>query len=200
MTEVISPLYYLPPIHCVGTYVQKAEVLLEANENYQKGSFRNKCLIGTAQGPLILSIPLRRGKHQSQDIQQVLISNEEDWQIQHWRSIKTAYSNTPYFEHYHYIFEAVYAQSVELLWDFNMQLMDAVQKCLGSEISFLLSEDFQKEYGTEVIDFRKIKRPSKVIPAYPQVHEEAVPFQSDMSILDLIFHLGPEALGYLKQC
>ena len=184
----------------MGSFVQKGHVVLEANENYQKGSFRNKCQIGTAQGPLILSIPLRRGKHQAQEIKKVLISNELDWQTQHWRSIKTAYSNTPYYEHYDYLFEAIYNQKIELLWDFNIQLLDIVQKCIGSDIRFELSSSFQKKYNSDCIDFRNVKRPSQVIPTYPQVHEETFPFQSDLSVLDLIFHLGPEALGYLKNC
>ncbi len=181
----------------MGTYVQKTTVL-EANENYQKGSYRNKCRIGTAQGPLTLSIPLRRGKHQSLGIQNVLISNEEDWQKQHWRSIETAYSNAPYFEHYAYLFESVYARSFDRLWDFNISMMDIVQQCLGSNIDFQLSANFLDQYGDSSIDLRKTKRPFIDIPSYPQVHEETMPFQSDMCILDLIFHLGPEALGYLK--
>jgi len=184
----------------MGTYVQKTAVILEANESYQKGSFRNKCRIGTAQGPITLSIPLRRGKHQSLDIQSVLISNEEDWRTQHWRSIRTAYSNTPYFEHYDYLFEGVYNQQAELLWEFNMEMLKTVQQCLGSSIDFQFSKEYQKEYGPDVMDFRKIKRPTKEIPAYPQVHEVAISFLPDMSILDLIFHLGPEALEYLKSC
>lgn len=184
----------------MGTFVQKEKVVLEAKENYQKGSFRNKCQIGTAQGPLMLSIPLRRGKHQAQGIQNVLVSNDMDWQTQHWRSIKTAYSNTPYYEHYDYLFEAVYNLKIDLLWDFNMQLLEVVQKCIGSDVVFELSSEYQKEYETADIDFRKVKRPSQVIPSYPQVHEETVPFQSNMCILDLIFHLGPESIGYLKNC
>lgn len=200
MSTVISPLYYLPPIHVMATYLQSAEVIFEAHENYQKGSFRNKCQIGTAQGPITLSIPLRRGKHQAQDIQSVLISNEEDWKTQHWRSIKTAYSNTPYFEHYDYLFKGIYIKDVELLWEFNRSMLKVVQQCIGTKIDFQLSNDYQKDYGVDVVDFRKTKRPLRQIPEYPQVHEEAIPFQSDMSILDLIFHLGPEAQGYLRQC
>jgi len=198
MRKIISPLFYLPPIHCVTQYIQCDELIIEANENYQKGSFRNKCRIATAQGSIILSVPLRRGKHQALGIKNVLISNEENWRLQHWRSITTAYNNTPYFEHYSYLFEAVYTQQFDRLWEFNMAMMFVIQKCLGITLDYHLSEKYESDVEGYELDLRKIKRPTADIKPYPQVHEETTGFLSDMSIIDLIFHLGPEARVYLK--
>jgi len=184
----------------MAAFVQNGEVVLEVHENYQKGTFRNKCRIGTAQGELILSIPLKRGKHQAQGIKNVLISNSQNWQLQHWRSIQTAYSNAPFFEHYAHYFQHVYTEQKELLWDLNISVFETIQRCIGSSIVVLESEQYLRDYGNEVVDFRNLKRPSQPVPYYPQVHEESIAFQADLSILDLIFHLGPESLGYLKKC
>ena len=198
MMHIITPIYYLPPISCVALYIQNEDITIESFEHYQKGTFRNKCKIGTSQGPLLLSIPLRRGKHQSQDIRQVLISNEDNWALQHIRSIRTAYSNTPYFEHYFYQFEEIFQKPHTLLWEFNLDMLKIIQQCIGSNIDFSFSLEYISETGNDIIDLRNKKRPFMEIPPYPQVHEGGIPFQQDLSIIDLIFHLGPEALSYLK--
>lgn len=198
MKAVISPLYYLPPIHCMAAYVQCERLIIEASENYQKGSFRNKCIIGTSQGALTLSIPLLRGKHQSLDIRNVKISNAENWQRQHLRSVRTAYSNAPFFEHYCYRFEPLWQRQYKLLWELNMDMFKVIQNCLNLELKYDLTESYKPIYEEGTTDLRKIKRPFQKIKPYPQVTDELLPFQQDLSILDLIFHLGPEAPGYLK--
>jgi len=182
----------------MAVYVQCDNLNFEASENYQKGSFRNKCHIGTSQGVLTLSIPLMRGKHQSLGIENVKISNADNWSRQHLRSVQTAYSNAPFFEHYFYRFEQVWQQPYQLLWELNMDMFKVIEKCLGLEIPYNLTIAYEQIVDGPVLDLRKTKRPFQEIKPYPQVCEAVIPFQHDLSILDLIFHLGPEAAGYLK--
>jgi hypothetical protein len=117
---------YLPPISWCSAFWKAEVVALVNNENYQKGSFRNRAHIAGPNGMQRLSIPLVKGKHQQTPIRAVRISYEIDWQRQHWRSICTAYGNAPYFEHYVDELRSFYQQRHTFLFDFNLMLMEWV--------------------------------------------------------------------------
>ncbi|NJN78366.1 MAG: WbqC family protein [Saprospiraceae bacterium] len=91
---------YFPPLAYFSVLLKHEKVWIEQFENYQKGSYRNRCHIATANGLLRLSIPLEKGKNNQTCIKEVKIHNDTNWQIQHWRAIKSAYGNAPYFEYY----------------------------------------------------------------------------------------------------
>ena len=88
---------YLPSIQFFSKLTRFSTLLLEAHENYQKGSYRNRCHIAGANGLMRLSIPLRKGKNEQLPIQKTLISYDEPWITQHWQSIRSAYGNAPFF-------------------------------------------------------------------------------------------------------
>jgi len=199
MFTVLSPLYYCAPIHVYACYMQSAGITIEAFEHYQKGSYRNKCKIGTAQGPLLLSIPLKRGKHQQQDITTAKISHAQKWNIHHLRSIRTAYGKSPYFEHYIDELRGVIQNPGETLWELNWAIFELINGWIGLDTPIRKSTDYQKE-SNALVDFRQDKLTSQDLPSYPQVHEKEQGFQTDLSILDLIFHLGPESRSYLLKC
>ncbi len=117
---------YLPSIAWCSAFWNADKVTLEAWEHYQKGSLRNRAHIAGPNGVQLLSIPLLKGKNQQTPIREVRIANHEQWQRQHWRAIKTAYGNAPYFEHYADGLEAFYEREYEFLFDFNLALMEFV--------------------------------------------------------------------------
>ena len=88
-------LYYLPPVSWCAAAWNSEAIVVEACENYQKGSLRNRCFIAGPNGVQRLSIPLEKGKHRQMPIRDVRIAYDEPWQRQHWRSISTAYGNAP---------------------------------------------------------------------------------------------------------
>jgi hypothetical protein len=170
---------------------------LEKYENYQKRSYRNKCLILAANGILPLTIPLKKGKNNKSPISKVEISYEENWQINHIRSIKSAYTSSPYYEYYMDDIEELINSKHIYLYNFNLNIIKWFCKVL--DITLLESEEYIKEMPN---DLRHVILPKSRIDnltSYIQVFSEKYEFQSDLSILDLIFCKGPEVKTYLKK-
>ncbi|MBX2889667.1 MAG: WbqC family protein [Saprospiraceae bacterium] len=190
---------YLPPIAWCAVAWQNDAVAIEAHENYQKGSLRNRCHIAGPNGVQRLSIPLAKGKHQQTPIRDVRIAYDEPWQRHHWRSIQTAYGNAPFFEHYADHIAPFYERRYAFLFDYNLELLTFVlQKKFGWAGNFQFSETFfsphQWPHGT---DLRRLvlAEPaggtSWLSPArYPQVFEERSGFLPNLSVLDLLFCCG----------
>ncbi|MCB0661471.1 MAG: WbqC family protein [Saprospiraceae bacterium] len=196
--KAIVEIQYLPCIQYISKWYLYKEVRLEAHENYSKGSFRNRSMIGTSMGPRRLSIPLLKGKNSGTSIKDIKIANDNDWQTQHWRSIKTAYNSAPYFEFYQDDLIPFYKKPYEFLWDFNLELMEKIFVLLGNPQTFQTTTDFEKEPSSDYADLRnqispkvKMQDPTFNLTAYGQVFEANQGFMENLSVIDLIFCLGP---------
>ncbi|MFT4761953.1 MAG: hypothetical protein ACI9XO_003808 [Paraglaciecola sp.] len=209
---ILIEMQYLPPIQYFAKLYQFDKMQLEAKENYFKGTYRNRCHIAGANGLQRLSIPLRKGKNRQQSIREVEISNDEKWQSEHWHSIKSAYGNSPFFEYYVDELQPFYKKEYELLWDWNRDLVNKMMELVGIDCLIEETVEFLKptEQGTElpVFDFRNSIQPKvsrqkedanfKEV-AYGQVFIEKHGFLPNLSILDLLFCQGPNAIEILRQ-
>ncbi len=205
---IVLELHYLGSLPYYSKFLLHPTVWIEQHEHYRKGSFRNRCLLATANGVLALSIPLLKGKHQQAPIRNVAIDNRTDWQVQHWRSIKTAYGNSPFFDYYAEELQTLYQQPYTYLFDFCF----AAQKLVLQLLSFPSAVELTTTYATtptQCLDFRHQLLPknyshyqdSYYTPlSYPQVFEDRQGFLPNLSILDLLFCTGPEAPAHLMQC
>ena len=196
---LILPILYLPSVSWCAAAWNHREVWLEACEHYQKGSLRNRCYIAGPNGVQRLSIPLAKGKHQQTPIREVRISCDEPWQRQHWRSIRTAYGNAPYFEHYADGIAPFYERRFEFLFDYNYELLTYIfQKKLGWKGAFHYTKewlhtselepetDFRHAFSGEPGEWPERFRPKR----YPQLFEERHGFLPNLSVLDLLFCCG----------
>lgn len=190
---------YLPPVSWYALFWRSQTVVLEANEHFQKGSYRNRCHIAGPNGVQRLSIPLQKGKHQQTPIRDVRIAYDEAWQVLHWRSILTAYGSAPYFEHYINEFAPFFEKKYTFLFDFNLELLQLLIQKTGWSGTLRLSDVFAPQNITLPDDFRdsmspKIRPPAWFSPArYPQVFAERHGFLPDLSALDLLFCCGKRA-------
>ncbi len=196
---MIFPVTYFPPIIFWSLW-QQGEIILEAKEHYQKRSFRNRMHIASPNGWLALSIPLLKGKNSKMPVQDVLIDNTKPWQRDHWRSLQTAYGKSPFFEHYMEALRPLYVQKYEKLFDFNMSTILLVRTLLFADNqSFILSDKY--EYHNPKEDFRGKIKPNQEFNhsfvEYVQVFQDQTGFVSNLSILDLLFCMGPEAARFL---
>ncbi|MGE3825167.1 MAG: WbqC family protein, partial [Bacteroidia bacterium] len=165
-------------------------------ENFVKQTFRSRCEIYGANGKQLLSVPVeKRGNHIP--ITEVRVSYKEDWQKIHWRSIVSAYRNSPYFEYYADDFQPFFDTKIELLFDLNMSLHKIIMKLLKAEINHEFTQTYISDFGENVLDLRKKEIILPGIPIYNQVFEERHGFISNLSILDLLFNSGPDALDIL---
>jgi len=203
--SLLIELQLFPSLQYLSKW-QGFSVILEGEEHYRKGSFRNRYHLATAQGPLALSVPLEKGKHQQLPVREVKIDYKKDWPKQHWRTIETAYGKAPFFDYYgedlRAILESRPSHLFELNWAALQFLLEHFQ--LGQP-SF--SQQFSHQFE-EGLDFRNQIRPQQqaktqdpylaLIP-YPQLFEDRLGFLPYLSALDLLFCMGPEAPYYLAQ-
>ena len=207
--SILLELQYLGPVQYYSKFLKFESVVIEQHENYRKGSFRNRCIIASANGTVSLSIPLLKGKHQQTNIQSVAIDNHGKWQLMHWRSIQTAYGNSPFFDYYKDDFKALFEKKYELLFHFCRDVHELVLELLQIVPNCTYTNTYVKKTTVDTLDFRSFILPKNFqqnidpnfkAKAYPQVFEDRLGFIPNISILDLLFCLGPEAVVQLKNC
>ena len=205
---ILLELQYLPPIQYFAKLVQYEEVWIEQQENYSKRSYRNRCHIVGANGLLRLSIPLVKGKNEQMNIRKVRIAYQEPWQKQHWTTICSAYGRAPFFEFYAEELAAFYQREWTFLFDFNWALLQKLIELTGINSDLNRTKAYQKMYPAGFFDFRDGVFPKKhrqkednhfVAPKYRQLFEERHGFLPNLSILDLLFCTGPQAILYLEE-
>lgn len=201
MTLIIESQYFAP-VSLYSTLEAKSNIIFEQFEIYQKRSFRNRCIIAGANGPVSLSIPLHEGREQKKFIRDIRIANQYDWQDQHWKTIVSSYNRSPWFEFYKSSLEKFYLKRFEFLFDWNFALFEwSVQK-LEMDIVAELTDHFEKEYNDQHwLDLRNKLLPKNYqhfkSPYYSQVFMERSGFLQNLSILDLLFCEGRNSLNLL---
>ena len=198
MTSVLLDLPYLPSVLWFGNFLKHETVWIEHEENFVKSSHRNRCDIAGAGGKLTLSIPLQGGRDHHQKYRETKISYQSNWQSSHWQSIKSCYGSAPYFEFYCEKFEQFYEKHYDFLFDFNLDLLDASINALKLKKGFYLTTNYEK-LPADNLDLRtgRVKQATIQLPRYYQVFEDKNGFIPNLSILDVIFNLGPGAKEYL---
>jgi len=204
MNTALIELHYFPSVAYFSQLCAHQEICIEQHENYQKGSYRNRCYIAGPNGRQRLSCFLKSGKNEQQSIREVQLSYKEAWHKQHWNSIKTAYGNAPYFEFYADDIQAILFKKHNYLFDLNLDLLKCITKQLSLNIDFGLSPNFTKVIKEkEIIDLRNSITPKQIDKSapfqYAQVFEDRHGFLGNLSILDLLFCTGPEAALLLRR-
>lgn len=204
---ILLETQYLPCAQYFTKFLRHSKVFIEGHENYTKGSYRNRCYIAAANGPLSLSIPLKGGKNQQQAIRAVAISHETSWTSEHWTSIQSAYGSAPFFEHYGPELEAFYKNKPDKLFDFNEALLKWILKKLKLEVDLNVTTAYEHRLNSDTEDWRNAISPKaqkrRVDPHfkakyYAQVFESKHGFLPNLSILDLLFCAGPQAILILE--
>lgn len=200
--QVILSSHYFPCIAYFAHLVKYQDIIIDTGENFLKQTFRNRCIIYTSNGPLALSIPLI--KKNNIPMKDVLINFKEDWKIKHWRAISSAYNSSPFFEFYCDKLKEVFFKKYSSLTSLNRALLEQICYELSITNNIITSETYITIKDSE-LDLRSTLNPkqtfqgSDIYPRYIQIFEAKYGFQSNLSILDLLFHEGPESLNYLTK-
>ena len=202
---VILSTSYLPPIQYFSKFYLCNRIFIEKHENYQKQSYRNRCVIYAANGPLILVIPIKKKQGTKLKISDIKIDYDLDWQKLHWKSIVSAYKNSPYFDFYEEKFTHFYEKREVFLLDLNNRILKELLE------NFYISKfpEYSNKYNSEgsFIDYRQSINPKKRLmkldstfypEPYHQVFADKFGFISNLSIIDLLFNKGPESSEILK--
>lgn len=200
MSSVLLATAYFPPVIYFSEIINAKTVILEKEENFQKQTFRNRCVILGANGPLNLTIPV---KHDAPKIRisDLLISYHSNWQTIHLRAIESAYRNSPFYEYYIDDFLSFFNKNYHSLLDFNTAILKTCINLLKIRSDIEYSASFTPLENPN--DLRISISPKKeltqfIFPEYHQVFIDKFGFISNLSVLDLIFNLGPDSLEYLK--
>lgn len=205
--STILPVTYLGPIQYWAHLVNSPESIIELCCNFERQTYRNRVNILAANGVLPLSIPVEKPLKGVTKTKDALISYDTPWQANHWRSIVSAYMNTPYFEFYADDYEKIYGKNYRFLIDMHAELYSIIADNLGVEPSFVYSDSYIKA-GDDDLDLRDVIHPkrdwredSQFFPApYRQIFSDKYGFTPNLSIIDLIFNKGPESILYLRDC
>lgn len=199
MTPLFSTAFF-PPIAYIASLSQYHEVFIEAKETYPKQTYRNRMEIMTAGGIRLLTVPVRRNNHTRTD--EVTIDYRDRWNVIHMRTLTAAYSASPFFQYYCSELEDLLMQHYDRLIALNHHVLEWILQKLKIPCILKETEDFTAP-GDMHGDFRntfspKIPYPASHYPSYYQVFSDRHPFVPNLSILDLLFNLGPEAKNYIN--
>ena len=197
---------YFPSINWFKYSLFKTNIILLSCESYQKMTFRNRCVVTGSQGLINLSIPIVGGRVQQIAYKDITICNLENWQLNHWRTITSCYNRSPYFEYYRDSLEQFFLKRSNFLFEHNLSILYWIKNVLGFDADFQVADKIPEVLikEEEIEDFRNKWLPKNFQSEetgiiYPQVFEDRIGFQPNLSILDLLFNTGPEALNILKQ-
>lgn len=192
---------YLPPVEYFALMTGAGRVIIENKENYVKQTWRNRCRILSSNGPLTLSVPVLKGVHPKIRIREVRIDYTKRWQQVHLGAITSSYSSAPWFQFYFGKIEEIILTSPELLIDLNNSLLRAVLNFTGIKSELRYSDSFEQPAGAGH-DYRYSLSPRKnylhQTKEYIQVFSYKSDFVPGLSIIDLLFNLGPDSINYLK--
>jgi len=195
--KVLIPISYLGPVSYYSTILQSEEIFIETKEHFIKQSVRNRCVILSANGVQTLSIPKERKSSDKTLITNIKISNTQNWQKLHWQSLISSYNSSPFFEYYKDNLEELYLSPQLNLFDFNIKLTETILSFLQTEKHIKFTSEFSDNF--DGIDLRNHRFNNNNMEKYEQVFADKIEFQSDLSVVDLLFNLGPETTSYLER-
>lgn len=199
MTVLLSTTYF-GPVQWYQKLYRSDEVQIEQWESFQKQTYRNRCLIAAPNGIQALTVPV---EHNSQLIKDIRVSDHGNWRHLHWNALVTAYSESPFFEYYQDDIRPFYEQR----WDYLLEFNEAIRAKMCELIDIQPNVSYSLEFRTlnsQLRDFRETIRPKHPAPdpdftprPYYQVWQQKHGFLPNLSILDLLFNMGPESILYL---
>lgn len=195
MAELTFPLQYFGPLSYYSELIKSTDLLFEVWETFPRHSYRNKCEILGANGVIKLSVPVRKPEGSRTKTGEIEIDDREKWVDNHLKTLKSAYSKTPYFDYYFPSISELLEAHDTMLVNLNRSLMRWCLKQLQKEPTIHFTDTFIKESAGGL---RNYDQRIEEMPHYYQTFEERFGFIPDLSILDGLMNLGPELRLYLK--
>lgn len=203
MVSLLASTYF-GPVQWYQKLNQSDCCLIERHDHFVKQTYRNRCVIATTSGLQALTVPIERYEGAHCEMRDIRISNHGSWRHLHWNALQSAYGESPFFEFYADDLRPFFERRWELLFDFNTAITRKMCELLDIHPQIAFTEAYASAEEEGVTDFRDAIRPKHPLPddgfrprRYYQVYEQKHGFQPNLSILDLLFNEGPEAVLYL---
>ena len=200
MSILIHPTYFPNVAHFVAI-ANTNSLFFEVEDNYQKQTYRNRTHIYGANGKLTLQVPVKFTQKNRQKYRDVRIANDGKWQSLHLKSLQSAYRTSPFFEYYEDDLIPLFENRQKFILDFNFTCFETILNCLQFNIEYSKTKVYKKA-PEDKIDLRYLvnarKEKTFQFEPYTQVFEHKHGFINNLSILDLLFNEGPNAISYLE--
>ena len=201
----ILPTAYWGSVQYYTKIAGQQSFYLEQHENYQKQSYRNRCVIYAANGPTALVIPIVKMQGCKMPIRDVRIDYSTSWQRVHWKAIVSAYRSSAFFDYYEDDFRPFYEREAPFLFDFNEQILRLTLELIGLNPQILYTAEYTPSAACTP-DLRQFISPKTAIAAdekfkpqsYYQVFAPSKGFAANLSILDLLCNEGNNSLSVLQ--
>ncbi len=202
--DLLVSTAYLPNINFFEEILRSEKIFIEKYENFPKQTYRNRTYILSANGVMPLVVPVNKGRSGKILTKDITLNYDENWQKQHFRSIMSAYKSAPFYDFFIDEFLIFFEKKYKFLIDFNFDILLKINKLLHIEKEIGFTDEFVKNVDINTKDLRfslNFKNFDKQIitsqKPYIQVFADRFDFVANLSIIDLIFNLGPEARTYL---
>lgn len=200
--EALLSTTYFGPIQWYQKLYRAERVQIEQWESFQKQTYRNRCLIATTNGIQALTFPVERGT--SPLIKDIRISDHGNWRHLHWNALQSAYGESPFFPYYQDDIRPFFEKDWTFLLDFNEAIREKMCELIDIQPKVSYTDEFKVEGLGFINDYRTAINPKHPEPdadfiskPYYQVYQQKHGFLPNLSILDLLFNMGPESIFYL---
>ena len=211
MTTALLQTTYFGPVQWYQKLYRYDRCVIEQYDSYQKQTYRNRCIIATANGLQALTVPVENEKGEMENgkclMRDVRISDHNQWRRVHWNALQSAYSESPFFDYYADDIRPFFEQKYEFLVDFNEAIRQKMCELLDIHPNVELSSSYASDIrhlASDIVDYRDAIHAKHPQPdpdftpkKYWQVFQHKHGFLPNLSILDLLFCMGPEAVFYL---
>ncbi len=189
---------WFPPVGFFALLAENPIVYIEACESYRKQTWRNRCRILTANGPMDLRVPVQHDGERL--VTRIRVDWSTPWLRQNCYAIDSAYYSSPFFEYYRDELFAILERRREFLWDMNMDIIDFFCRKIGIAPQIVPTPDYVPQLPDDWREAFSPKRPNPVaVRPYWQVFRERYGFVDGLSVMDLLFNEGPESLSQLRR-
>lgn len=219
-TAILSSTYF-GPVQWYQKLLRYDRIIIERKEHFIKQTYRNRCVIATTQGTQALTVPVEADGDRTKTLMcDIGVSEHGHWRHLHWQALCTAYNESPFFEYYADDLKDFFENPTtgEGLFNFNLRIVHKMCELLDIDPDIRLSDDYIQPVkvsgneakaitpdGCEADDFRETIRPkhpledpSFTVRPYYQVFQQKHSFLPNLSILDLLFNEGNEAVLWLQ--
>ena len=214
MTTALLQTTYFGPIQWYQKLYRYDHCMIEQHDSFQKQTYRNRCVIATANGVQALTVPVEHTNlspltsHLSPLVKDLRISDHNQWRRVHWNALQSAYSESPFFEYYADDLHPFFEQKYDFLVDFNEAIRQKVCELIDIHPNVEYTTKYQPSalnpQPSTLTDFRDVINAKHPQPdegftpkEYWQVFQHKHGFLPNLSILDLLFNMGPESVFFL---
>ena len=211
MKDKLFPATILPtacfPNAAYLFYIENSEkIFIELHETYPKQTWRNRYSIMTSNGVLDLSIPVKKPEGNNTKTKDIIIDHTQKWQHNHWRAIESGYKKSPFYFYYEELIAQFFrSKHAETLVEWNSSILSSITEEFGLNKNFSFTDSFRHSHN-DANDMRyKISPKAKeneeylIFSGYTQVFMEKHPFVQNLSVIDLIFNIGPDIKMYIRK-